>query len=195
MPPIAATSPPPSEQRLMTAEEFWDFGLLEENQDRDFELNRGEVIELSRPNFLHGRACCQVTFVLESWNEAHGRGDVISNDSGVILEYDPDSVVGPDVAYYELEEAPKKWSDIPPILAVEVLSRNDRKGHVATKVKLYLDSGTKVVWVVDPEKQTAVVHRPRLKPETILASGELEGGVELPGFRASVSAFFPKSKP
>jgi Uma2 family endonuclease len=194
MPPIAATSPPPSEKRLMTVEEFWDFGLLDENKNRDFELIRGEVVELSRPNYLHGRACARFTHILETWSEPRGKGEVIGNDSGVILEYDPATVVGPDVAYYELTETPEKWSDVPPILAVEVLSPNDRNAEVKDKVKLYLDSGTKLVWVVDPEKQTVTVHRPKSKPEVIPNSGELDGGDDLPGFRSPVSAFFPKPK-
>jgi Uma2 family endonuclease len=193
MPPIAQ-SPPPAEKRLMTADDFWEFGRLEENQGRDFELIRGEVVELSRPSFPHGRVCTKITTALDTWSVARGIGEVICNDTGVILEYDPDSVVGPDVAYYELQETPERWSDIAPILAVEVLSPNDRKAHVAEKVRMYLVSGCKLVWVVDPEKQHVTVHRPNAKQETIPVTAEMDGGTELPGFRSPVSAFFPISK-
>ena len=53
-----------------------------------------------------------------------------SNDSGVILERDPDTVRGPDVMYFEeqqkLDQMHPKFAESVPPLAVEVLSPNDR---------------------------------------------------------------------
>jgi Uma2 family endonuclease len=46
-----------------------------------------------------------------------------------------------------------------PDLAVEVLSPGDRYGDVLEKVREYLDNGTRLVWVIDPGKRTAVVYR------------------------------------
>ena len=44
--------------RLLTAEEFYDFCHLPENRDRHFELERGEVVEMSRPGEVpHGFVC------------------------------------------------------------------------------------------------------------------------------------------
>lgn len=55
-------------------------------------------------------------------------GFVTRNDSGVVLERNPDTVRGPDVAYWSRKRMPeprrKGWMDVPPDLILEVLSPN-----------------------------------------------------------------------
>jgi hypothetical protein len=41
----------------------------------------------------------------------------------------------------------------------EVLSPNDRWSDGFAKVSEYLDVGTRLVWVIDPERRTAAVYR------------------------------------
>ena len=48
-------------KKLMTVDEYWDFVNRPENAERFFELRRGEVAELSRPNTLHGIVTSNVT--------------------------------------------------------------------------------------------------------------------------------------
>jgi Uma2 family endonuclease len=85
----------------MTAEEFLEWTQRPENENRWFELVRGEVIELPVPAKIHGRVCINVGFILETYVRQRGFGYITGNDSGVILERDPDTVRGPDVALYE----------------------------------------------------------------------------------------------
>ena len=40
----------------MTAEEFWEWANRPENEDRLWELERGEVIEMPPPGTVHGVA-------------------------------------------------------------------------------------------------------------------------------------------
>ena len=137
--------------------------------------------------------------MLDQWAGSVQKGYVASNDSGVILEYDPDTVTGPDVAYYtdadSLEEIPEKWGDVAPILAVEVLSPNDRPGHVSAKIDSYLESGTQLVWIVDPGEFSVAVYRPGKKTEVLGLGEELVGGNFLPGFRCPVDDLFMIRKP
>jgi len=71
------------------------------------------------------------------------KGYVVCNDSGVVLE--PDTVRGPDVAYYEdakqFDDLPEKWGDTTPRLAVEVLSPNDLADYILRKIDDFLRSG------------------------------------------------------
>src|SRR5215212_3436622 len=85
----------------MTAEEFCDWARRHENDNHWFELVRGEVIELPAPTRTHGVVCMNVGVSLSLFVRQRGFGYVASNDSGVILERDPDTVRGPDVAVYE----------------------------------------------------------------------------------------------
>ncbi len=178
----------------MTADEFWDFCLLPENENRSFELIRGKVVEVSRPTKKHGIVSLNVGFVLKLYVRKTRKGYVVSNDSGVLLETDPDTVVGPDIAYFTdartFAEVHPKWGEEPPVLAVEVLLPNDKPNKVNAKVRDYLKGGVKLVWLVDFEERTVCVYRPNRNLDVLVESDVLNGGEELPGFSCPVAELF-----
>ncbi|OWK46991.1 hypothetical protein FRUB_00690 [Fimbriiglobus ruber] len=178
----------------MTAKEFWDFCHLPENETRSFELVRGEVVELSRPTKKHGRVYVNIAFALESYARRVNIGYVVSNDSGVILEEDPDTVVGPDVAFYtdanKFDDMHPKWGEEPPILAVEVLSPNDKVSKTNSKMADYLKNRVKLVWLVDYEERKVTVFRPDWRLDVLGENQELTGNSVLPGFSCHVGDFF-----
>lgn len=190
-----STSTPGSStaKKLMTADEFWDFVHRPENMDRDFELIRGEVVEVSRPTTPHGRVGFRIGVFLEMYAEKVGVGYVVT-ESGVVLGDDSDSVFGPDAAYFtdvnKFEDLHPKWTDVPPVLVVEVSSPNDRPGRVNAKIQDYLANGVKIVWQVDYEEQNVSVHRPNRSVEVIKKDGELTGGDDLPGLSIKVADIF-----
>src|SRR6266480_3460730 len=85
----------------MTAEKFYDFANRPENRDKVLELERGEVVEMSRPGKRHGLVCGNSTGILRNYAIARKKGYVCSNDTGVVVERDPDTVRGPDVLFFE----------------------------------------------------------------------------------------------
>ena len=179
--------------KLMTADEFWDFVNRPENENRHFELIRGEVKEMSQPRHPHGRIAFRIGYVLEQHAERVGKGYVVS-ESGLVLEQNPDSVVGPDVAFYTdtnvFAEMDPKWAETPPLLAVEVRSPNDRTNNLIAKIRDYLRNGVKVVWLVDYEDRTVSVFRVNMTPDVFIETQELTGGDDLPGFTCRVADFF-----
>lgn len=181
-------------KKRITVDEYWDFVNRPENADRFFELRRGEVIELSRPTKPHGRVCVRISVMLELYAERVRKGYVVSNDSGVVLSEDPGTVVGPDVAYFTdantFEEITPKWAETPPVLAVEVLSPNDKPIKVQEKIEDYLRGGVRVVWLVDYEERKVAVHRPDRTLTVVREADELTGGEDLPGFSCRVGEFF-----
>lgn len=110
------------------------------------------------------------------------------------MKLDDDSVLGPDVAYFEhidkYRDLDPKPAETPPILAVEVLSPSDSFGRVSKKIERFLSSGVKVVWLVDPEEQTISVYRANEQWKVFAADQLLAGDPELPGFSHRVSDFF-----
>lgn len=180
--------------KRMTAESFWDWVHLPENTNRWFELVRGEVIELPPPSKPHGAISANISRILGNFAFQQGKGYIASNDSGVILQRDPDTVRGPDVAYYEdadsFAELHPKYGEVPPRLAVEVLSPNDRADQVMGKITDYLKSGVAMVWVFDPQRRTVTVHRPDRAQVALGDDMELAGDDVLTGFRSRVSDFF-----
>lgn len=191
-------------KKRMTANEFWEFVHRPENETRSFELRKGEVVELSRPTVPHCRICSRISYLIEKYAEGVSRGYVLTNDPGVLLEEDPDTVVGPDVSYFTdvntFEELTPKWAETPPILVVEVRSPNDRPNTLIAKARDYLNGGVKLVWLVDYEERSVSVFRPDRTPEVISELQELTGGDEIPGFSVRVAEFFrmpgdPRSPP
>jgi Uma2 family endonuclease len=179
---------------LMTAEEFHDWVHRPENANRWFELVRGEVIELPPPTKRHGVVSASVARILGNYTIARGAGYVTCNDSGVILQRSPDTVRGPDVAVYQdatsFEELHPKYGEVPPRLAVEVLSVNDKAGKVVSKITDYLANGIDMVWLIDPEERLVTVYRPGKSPYELRGDAELTGDDVLPGFRCRLADLF-----
>jgi Uma2 family endonuclease len=183
-----------AQKKLMTADEFYDWVLRPENQDRQFELVRGEVVEMSRPGERHCVICGNVGWVLNNYVRQRRRGRVLSNDPGIILEKDPDTVRGPDVAFFDdvkpYDQLNPKWSEGVPVLAVEVLSPNDRIGKVTRRINDFLRAGTRLVWLLDPDARDVTVFRPGQNSQVFEANQELTGEDVLSDFRCPVAEFF-----
>ncbi len=87
---------------------------------------------------------------------------------------DSDSMPSPDVFVIERERWRKavEENNYPtgaPVLAIEVVSRSNRKKEIEQKASLYLQHGTREVWVVYPRKQIVVMHRLRQSmPEQVM---------------------------
>jgi len=178
----------------MTAEEFHDWAHRPENAGKWFELVRGEVMELPAPTKRHGVLAFNLGRLLGNYLFQRGKGYATSNDAGVILERDPDTVRGPDLAIYEdaqtFEELHPKYGEVVPLLAVEILSPSDRMGKVMRKVKDYLKNGVSLVWVIDPETRNVTVHRAGKEPYLVEENEELTGEDVLPDFRCRLAEVF-----
>jgi Uma2 family endonuclease len=107
----------------------------------------------------HGEICLRVGHVLQSHLDEHPTGRVVSNDSGVITERDPDTVRGADIAYYSVERVPRGplpdgLLDVSPDVVIEVLSPSDRWSEVQVKVAEYLDAGVRAVCIADDDTRS-----------------------------------------
>jgi Uma2 family endonuclease len=179
------------DERLLTIEEYQQ---LPDN-GRLTELVRGRVVTLNPPKPWHGYVCSRVDRILGNFVEQHDRGYVMSNDSGVVTERDPDTLRGADVAFYSYARWPKGASledylPVAPDALFEVLSPGDRWKEVLGKVAEYLKAQVLVVCVLDPERRLAFVFRPD-QPVTILTEDqELTFPDVLPGFAVAVRRFF-----
>lgn len=169
-----------------------DFLQLPEEDAYRVELVRGRLVREPKPAPLHGRATGRLYYRLERHVEEHG-GGVVLVDVGVVLARDPDTVRGPDIAFYSTERIPESgygagfWG--PPDLAIEVLSPSNRWSEMRAKVAEYLTAGVRQVWVVDPAKQTVAIHEADGNVALFRDDDVLDGGDLLPGFNVSLRAF------
>ena len=151
----ATKSAPPA---LYTAEEY----AALPDDGRLTELVKGVIVEMPSPTPSHGYVCLNIGSALKAYITQHGLGRVVSNDSGVITERGPDTMRGPDVAFYSYDRVPRGplpagyWPA--PELAVEVRSPSERTSNVLAKVSEYLAAGVTEVWLVEPADTTVMVY-------------------------------------
>lgn len=178
---------------LLTAEEFAT--LPQPSDGSQQELIKGVIVTMPPPSFYHGRICLKVGRKLGNFIEDNNLGTITSNDSGVILARNPDTVRAPDLAYWSyarLPEPPQRgYPSVAPDLVVEVLSPSDVFLSVNKKVHEYLTAGVRLLWVLMPEDRSVTVYR-HDRPSVLLANGDTLGGEGvLPGFSCLVGELFP----
>lgn len=180
--------------KILTAEEFFEWAQQPANRHRQFELERGEVIEMPPAGRYHGFVCANIAGVLRNFAIQQGRGYVCTNDAGVIVERDPDTVRGPDVTFYEdaetADDMERQYAAAPPVLAVEALSPHDRINVTMRRVTQLLGRGVAMVWVVDPEARDISICRPDIEPELFTEEGSVSGHDVLVGFQCAAAEFF-----
>ena len=180
--------------KLMTAEEFYYFVNRPENRDRHFELEEGEVVEVSQPGERHGVVCSNGNLVLGLYARQIKKGYVVANDTGIVLEREPDTVRGADLALYmeklKFKQLKVKYSERLPKLIVEVLSPNDRQGKMQKRINKFLAKGVAMAWLLDPEAETLTIFLPNRQPIVLEGAEEVSGLKALPDFRCKVSEFF-----
>ena len=159
------------------------------------ELIKGELIHMSPSGARHGRIAGKICFLLIQHVEARSLGMVCGAETGFLATRDPDTVRGPDAMFVSRERMPPEESldsylPIPPDLAVEVVSPDDRWSEVEGKVSEYLDAGVRLVWVVDPKTRCVHVHRPHGPVDVLSSADDLSGGDVLPDFSCKVEELF-----
>jgi Uma2 family endonuclease len=85
------------------------------------------------------------------------------------------------------EVIPEGCSPVPPDLAVEILSPEDRSRFVLEKDGEYLDAGVPLVWVIDPRARNPSIYRSLTDVRKLSEADELDGEDALPGFRCRLA--------
>lgn len=171
---------------LMTADEL---ERLPEAGKR-MELVRGHLVVSEPPGFRHGNIVVNLSFALNQFVRVAQLGRVLA-ESGYVLATNPDTVRGPDISFVRQEHIPDPipigFARFAPDLAIEVLSPSNRPGKVLEKVADYLNAGTELVWVIDPDRRQARVYRADGSVSIVEDSGALEGEQILPGFSCALA--------
>jgi Uma2 family endonuclease len=162
-------------------------------------LIRGQLREKPKAyrDRWNGRALARVAHFLEDWRELQPgpRGIVLGGNVGVRLRSDPDTTICVDAVYISANVAARNPDDAMiidgvPVLAVEILSPNDRVGEIHDKIYEYLTARVPLIWIIDPRRRTVTIYRPGQEPEFVNARQELSGEPELPGFHVRVADLF-----
>lgn len=178
--------------RLITAAEF--ARMPDPPDGSKQELVRGVIVTMTPPGFRHGVCQNKVAFLLTAHVLAAHSGRV-TVETGVVTERDPDTVRGPDVAFWSIErlpldQTPEIYRDVAADLCVEILSPSNTQHEMQEKVREYINRGVRMVWVVDPEAHTVTVYRQAGEGRLLWDDATLTGEDVLPDFQCRVAEFF-----
>jgi Uma2 family endonuclease len=171
----------------MTAEDLWLMG-----EDARLELIEGVPHPVSPTTKRHAKLMVWFSHLLVSHIDQHQLGTLYAGDPGFILERDPDTVLGPDMAFVRAGGPPEEergFSPEVPDLVIEFSSPSHRPGRMADRVRRYREFGVPVVWVLYPDSRTIAVHD--AGGSRTLGEGDvLDGGDVLPGLRLPLADIF-----
>ncbi|MBZ0278733.1 MAG: Uma2 family endonuclease [Anaerolineae bacterium] len=167
-----------------------------ENADKSFELLNGEIYEMPGASPLHNFIVAQIVYFLMGFVRPQNIGFVFGDATSYTLPNGDELI--PDASFVSKEQValpfPEKFL-FAPDLAIEVASPSNRERELLDKTESYLQSGTRVVWIVYlPHIVVDVCHLDEdgeLKIRKVEISGTLDGEDVLPGFKLAVKDIFP----
>lgn len=181
--------------QLMTADDLLAMPHHENGNDFRYELIRGELKRMAPTGGTHGILCARLSTALSQVVEANDLGVVFGAETGFVVERDPDTVLGADVAFVSHErlkavENIDKYLPFAPDLAIEVLSPGNTVQEIDEKIAQYFAAGARAVWIFNPKRRTVAAYR---SPRDVRILGEqetLDGGDVLPGLSLELSKLF-----
>jgi Uma2 family endonuclease len=126
----------------------------------------------------------------------HDIGFVMGADATLRLQ--PGQVRVPDVSFVSWDRFPNRElpaepiSDMPPDLAVEILSAGNTPGEMDRKLRDFFAAGVRLVWYVDPAPRAVRVYTSVTEVQVLGESDTLDGDVVLPGFQLSIREWFDR---
>jgi Uma2 family endonuclease len=179
------------QSRTVTAEELFEIS----SDGGRFELVEGTLCMMSPAGGRHGRIAVQLAYLLKSHVDQNRLGVVFAAETGFKIQSNPDTVLAPDVAYvtrdrFESIKNELEYLPLAPDLVAEVLSPNDRFSRVEAKAFAWLDAGTKLVLVVDPESENVHVYWSKKRIEVFNNREIIDCGVAVADWSLVVSDIF-----
>ena len=174
---------------LLSAEQF-DSYLFEE--DKRYELDEGELIEMTRPAYWHNQILQNLVVELALYFRQNPIGRSLLSENLYALS--PSVRLAPDAAIIlgdrsaELRDA--KVIHIVPDICAEVLSPSETPARVHRKLRQYFAAGVREVWLIDPEARTVEVWTGPHLPDHELTVEEVLGSALLPGFELPLASLF-----
>jgi len=170
-----------------------DVLAFDDREDRLCELVDGILVEKvmgSYESLLAGLILTELNLYLRT----HRIGVALGADG--MLRILPERVRIPDVSFVAWDRFPDgrlpdaRVYEVAPDLAVEVLSEDNTKQEMETKLDEYFRAGVRVVWYVDPSSRAIEVYASPKRMRRLTATDVLDGGDVLPGFQLPLRDLF-----
>ncbi|NLV63662.1 MAG: type II toxin-antitoxin system prevent-host-death family antitoxin [Clostridiaceae bacterium] len=164
----------PIEERTVIAEEaanyiyndrwklsYEEFLKMVENSELRYEYIDGEVYLLASPGYNHQVSVSELFGIFYNWFKGKKCRPLTSPfDVTLTKNKDNINVVQPDIIIIcdtDKIDASGKYKGVP-ALVVEVLSGSTKTKDMVKKLNLYMQTGVREYWIVDPDKKEVTVY-------------------------------------
>lgn len=179
--------------------------LQTEHPDWQMELVDGSIVVMGPSDFVSEEIGGRLLTFLNNWIIPRKLGRVAGSSAGFILpnihqddgEEDTEetrNLRAPDVCFVRanrLKKSKRDFVELVPDLAVEIKSKTDRIKPLREKIQMFLQLGTQVGILIDPDKLTLTVYRRDQDPEVLQDGDTLTLPDLLPGWELAVSELWP----
>ena len=138
-----------NENLKMSVEEFFKLSVASENR---YELIDGEVYQMASPSYEHQSIVTAILSQIYQWSQGKKCKPVPAPFDVTLLKEDIPSIVQPDIVVVCDQENINEQGRYngTPILVMEVLSESTRHKDMVKKLNLYMVSGVKEYWIINP---------------------------------------------
>ncbi len=170
----------------LNADTFFD--VAQANRDLRMELSaRVELIVMPPAGGRTGNRNAELTYQFVAWNRQDKRGKIFDSSTGFRLP--SGAVRSPDVSWVSRDKlaelTPAQMDKHPPVcpeFVLELRSPTDRLEVVKDKMQEYLENGSELGWLIDPQERRIYIYtsegvEEQEHPQEIRGTGVLEGFV------------------
>ena len=166
--------------------------LQAEHPDFSMELVDGEIIVMSPSGYESEEVASRMLGKMFPHVDANRLGRVTGSGAGFTL---PNSDTrAPDVSFVRAERlrrSPRSFAELAPDLMVEVKSPTDAVAKLEAKIRSFLELGTRVGILINPDDRTVKLYRAGQAAVTLRDGERLSVPELLPEWEVAVSELWP----
>ncbi|MDZ8189541.1 MAG: Uma2 family endonuclease [Nostoc sp. ChiSLP02] len=174
--------------------------LQSEHPEWQMELVEGKIIISGLSDYESEEIGTRLVTFLNNWVMSRKLGRVTGSGTGFILpslekdDLQKRNLRSPDVSFVKadrLKKTKRDFVELVPDLMVEIKFKSDRIKPLEEKIQLFLQLGSVVGILIDPDKLTVTVYRLNQAPVVLQNGDTLTLPDLLPGWELAVSELWP----
>ncbi|MEH2194181.1 MAG: Uma2 family endonuclease [Nostoc sp.] len=179
--------------------------LQAEHPELQMELVDGNIVVMGPSDYESEEIGAELVRLLGNWVRPQRLGRVTGSSAGFILptletengkeaDNEKRNLRAPDVSFVRadrLKISKRDFVELVPDLMVEIKSKSDRIKPLVEKIQLFLQLGSTVGILIDPDKLTLTVYRLNQEPIILQDNDKLTLPDLLPGWELVVSEIWP----